>query len=418
MLINREKYVKRAMLFRDSDLVKVVTGIRRCGKSSLLELVRRRIESENVDGRGFISINLEKIGLGISSSMDMYNYIKNNLSDSGRTYVFIDEVQRIEGWHDVINSIRVEFDVDLYVTGSNAFLLSSDISTYLSGRYVEIKMLPLSFSEWCSFCGISFKNGSSGAMTKSGDIVMFDDAFKRFLDYGAMPAIASLDTSQEMQEQYMSSLYEAVIQRDILSNDRNASERKISSPDTLRMVCEYIADTAGSTTSTTKIANTLTSSGRKTSHSTVTSYIKALEDAYVVYPCKRYDLHGREMLKTMPKYYLVDTGMAEFFDGYKKSNTGFRFENAVYLQLLHDGWKVHVGKIYQNEIDFIAMKDGKTVYVQATDEMFSDETMRRELAPLEAIQDNHRKVIVVRQGSYAPDVRGIEIVNARNFFLD
>ena len=417
MLIEREKYIERAMLFRDTDLVKVVTGVRRCGKSSLLALVRNRIESEKVAGRGFISLNLEQRGLGIKTDDDLYRYIKERLSGEGRTYIFLDEIQRIEGWHDVVNSIRVEFDVDLYVTGSNAFLLSSELSTYLSGRYVEIKMLPLAFSEWCKFCGISFTQESSAALDANGHVVLFDDAFRRYLEYGGMPALASLSLAQDAHKLYMEGVYEAVIQRDILNRERNASQRRISDPDLLRVICEYLADTVGNPAAATKIANTLTSAGRKTTHATVASYIKALADAYIVYPCKRYNIHGKALLKTQPKYYLVDTGLGQFLDGYRRGNVGFAFENAVYLQLLFDGWSVHVGKLHQKEVDFVATKDGRVMYVQVTDEMFAESTRERELSPLKAIRDNYEKIVVARQGSYERDVDGIRIVSAKDFFV-
>lgn len=418
MLINREAYIKRATLFRDTDLVKVVTGVRRCGKSSLLSLVRQRIESEGIAGRSFVSVNLEQRGLGINSDDDLYEYVKSRLSKEGRTYVFIDEVQRIEGWHDVVNSLRVEFDVDLYVTGSNAFLLSSELSTYLSGRYVEIKVLPLAFSEWCDFCGFAFPPGSTGTIDRSGKVVVFDDVFERYLGFGGMPALANPSIGQEAHSQYMDGVYEAVIRRDVLNRERNASKRLISDPDLLRTICEYLADTVGNQTAVTKVANTLTSAGCKTTHSTVASYIKALEDAYIVYPCRRYDIHGKSILKTQPKYYLVDTGLGRFLGGYRRMNWGFVFENAVFLQLLFKGWNVHVGKLYQKEVDFVATKDGRVLYVQATDEMFSESTRERELAPLRSIMDNHDKMVVVRQGSYEKDVDGIKIVGARDFFLD
>lgn len=417
MLINREKYVEEATLFRDTDLIKVVTGVRRCGKSSLLALVRRKIEAEKIEGRGFVSINLEQRGLGIKTDDELYEYVKSHLAENGRTYVFIDEIQRVEGWHDVVNSIRVEFDVDIYLTGSNAFLLSSELSTYLSGRYVEIKMLPLSFSEWCDFCSLPFSPGSSVALNPSGDVILFDDAMTRYLAYGGMPAIASLSIGQEAHRQYMEGVYEAVIQRDVLNRERNASTRRISDPDLLRTICAYLADTVGNPVAATKVANTLTSAGRKTTHVTVSSYMKALEDAYIAYPCQRYDIHGKAILKTQPKRYLVDTGLANFLGGYRFSNTGFAFENAVFLQLLYEGYSVHVGKIYQKEVDFVANKDGRIVYVQVTDEMFSESTRERELTPLRSIRDNHEKIVVVRQGTYENDVDGIRIVRARDFFL-
>ena len=416
-LIQRQKYLDEALMFRDSDLVKVITGIRRCGKSSLLALLRDRLDSENIEGRAFISVNLEDKRFNIKTEVDLYTYIEQRLSKTGKTYIFIDEVQRIEGWHDVVNSMRVGFDCDIYVTGSNAFLLSSDIATYLSGRYVEIEMQPLTFSEYLLFCGLSFAPGSTGTVAPDGSILTFDDLFRRYLDYGGMPALASFATNQKSHSLYMKSLYDTVIVRDIMDRERPASARRITDPDLLKSICAYLADNVGSMASTTKIADTLTSAGRKTHHGTVHSYVKALEDAYIFYPVTRYDIRGKEILKTLPKYYVVDTGLRNYLSGYRSSDIGHVFENAVYLQLLFEGWSVHVGKLYQKEVDFVAIKDGRTRYIQVTDELYSEKTRKREVGSLLAIPDAHEKMIVVRQGDYQSDIEGVRIIKARNFFL-
>lgn len=418
LLINRNKYLAEALLFRDSDLVKVVTGIRRCGKSSLLNLIRQHFEQEGIPGRAFISINLEMRSLGIKTADDLYLYITERIGKTGLTYIFVDEVQRIDGWHDVINSLRVEYDCDIYVTGSNAYLLSSELSTYLSGRYVEIKMLPLSFSEYLDFCKLSFTPDSTVAIQPDGRAVGFDDVFRRYLDYGGMPAIASLQTGQIEHSHYLEGLYNTVIVRDIMERERNRDMRKIVDTDLLKSICEYFADTVGRQASASKIAGALTNSGRKTTHATVSAYIKALEDAYIVYSSKRFDIRGKETLKTLPKYYLVDTGLRQYLNGYRGTDIGFVFENAVYLQLLFEGWAVHVGKLYQEEVDFIAVKDGRTKYVQVTDSMDDEPTRKRELAPLLSLPDNHEKIVVVRRGDHGENLDGIRIVSAKSFFLD
>lgn len=409
------KYLNEVLMFRDTDLVKVITGIRRCGKSSLLALVRQHIEGENVEERSFVSVNLEVRSYGIKTDDDLYAYIKERISNTGRTYIFIDEVQRVQGWHDVVNSLRVEADCDIYLTGSNAYLLSSELSTYLSGRFVEIRMLPLVFSEYLDFCGISFGPDSTVTTDSDGSVVGFNDVFRRYLDYGGMPAIASLSTRQVEHSHYLEGLYNTVIVRDIM--ERNRDQRKITDPDLLMAICEYLADTVGRQASSSKIAGALTHAGRKTTHGTVAAYIKALEDAFVTYPCKRYDIRGKAILKTLPKYYMVDTGLRQYLNGYRGTDVGFVFENAVYLQLLFEGWAVHVGKLYQEEVDFVAAKDGRTLYIQATDIMEDETTRARELAPLRSIDDNYEKMIVVRQGDHREDVSGIHIVRARDFFL-
>lgn len=415
-LIARKKYLNDALRFRDTDMVKVVTGVRRCGKSSLLQLVRKQIEAEGVPGRGFIDVNLERRGLGIRTDDDLYAYLVAHMSDSGRTYVFLDEVQRISGWHDVVNSIRVEYDCDIYVTGSNAYLLSGQIATYLSGRYVEIAMLPLSFAEYALFCGLDFGANGSAALLGDGSVVTFDDIFRKYMEFGGMPAIASLNVNQAMHAQYMEGVYSTVVVRDVLNRERNG-RWKVADADLLRLTCEYLADTVGRQSSVTKMAGALIAGGRKTTATAVSAYIQALEDAFIVYSCRRYDIHGRALLKTMPKYYLVDTGMRQYLSGYRSSDVGFVFENAVYLQLLYEGWAVHVGKLYRSEVDFVAVKDGRTVYIQVTDEMFDEQTRLRELRPLRDIGDSFEKIVVVRQGDPAGTDDGIQIVRAKDFFL-
>lgn len=415
-LIKRDKYLNEALMFRDTDLVKVITGIRRCGKSSLLELVRQRIEGEGIEGRTFVPVNLEVRSFGIKTDDDLYFYIKERIGNAGHTYVFIDEVQRVEGWHDVVNSLRVETDCDIYLTGSNAYLLSSELSTYLSGRYVEIKMLPLAFSEYLDFCGLSFGLETTVATDADGNVVGFNDIFRRYLDFGGMPAIASLDIGQVEHFHYNEGLYNTVIVRDIMERERNRDQRKITDSDLLMAICEYLADTVGRQGSSSKIAGALTHAGRKTTHGTVAAYIKALEDTFVIYPCKRYDIRGKATLKTLPKYYIVDTGLRQYLNGYRGTDIGFVFENAVYLQLLFEGWSVHVGKLYQEEVDFIAVKDDRTLYIQVSDIMENEATRTRELAPLQHIGDNYEKMIVVRQGDHREDVAGIHILPAQDFF--
>ena len=416
-LVMREKYLKEALLFRDTDLVKVVTGIRRCGKSSLLQLVRQHIENEAKEDRSFVTANLEMRGLGIRNADDLYAYVVSRMGASGRTYVFLDEIQRIDGWHDVVNSLRVEYDCDIYITGSNAQLLSSELSTYLSGRYVEVKMLPLSFSEYLDFCRLSFEADSNVTMSDAHDAVLFDDVFRRYLTYGGMPAMASLSTDQAMHERYLEGLFNTVVVRDIMNRERNRAERALSDPDLLLSICEYLSDAIGCQISAERISQVLTSNGRKTSRSTVASYLKALEEAFVVYPCKRFDIHGKAILKTLPKYYLVDLGLRSYLSGYRRMDRGFVFENAVYLQMLYEGWSVHVGKLYQSEVDFVAIKDGRQRYIQVADEIFDEATRLRELSPFFSIRDNYEKLLIVRQGDVDADVNGIRIVSARNFFL-
>jgi uncharacterized protein len=416
-LINRQRYLDEALQFRDTDLIKVITGVRRCGKSSLLELIRNKIEAEGIKGRAFASLNLESMENEVNTVKELYTYFKNRLSKNGTTYIFLDEPQRIEGWQDAVNAMRVDFNCDIYLTGSNAYLLSSELSTYLSGRYVEIKMLPLSLSEYLDFCGIHFAPNKNVALDESGEPVLFDDLLRRYMEFGGMPGIASLDINQSMHSSYISGMYEAIASRDIVNRERNKNESKVTDPELLRNVADYLADNIGNQTSSSKIANALTSAGRKISHPTAASYISALNEAYLFYRTTRYDLHGKAILRTSPKEYIVDLGLRSFLAGYRMSDVGRVFENAVYLELLYRGYSVHVGKIYSKEIDFVAIKDNQRIYIQVADEMSSEETLQREVAPLVTLQEAFPKMIIVRSGSYPTDVNGIRIVGARDFFL-
>lgn len=415
-LVTRQTYLDRILMFRDTDLIKVVTGVRRCGKSSLLELARDAIMSERVSGRSFAFLNLESKKCPITNESDLYAFFKSKMSTEGRTYLFLDEPQRIKGWQSAVNALRVDFDCDIYLTGSNAYLLSSELSTYLSGRYVEIKMLPLTMNEYLDFCGISFGDAAA-TVGADGQVILFDDVLERYLKYGGMPAIASLSTTQEAHSLYLSGLYDAVVTRDILNRERIRERNKVVDPVLLERVTAFLADNIGNKLSMKSIADTLTSAGTKTTNKTVDSYVTALDDAYLFYKADRYDLHGKEILRTNPKRYIVDLGLRSFLAGYRTGDMGRSFENAVYLQLLYRGWHVHVGKLYEKEVDFIAVKDGKTVYVQVTDEMLSESTRKRELEPLRTIRDAHEKIVVVRQGKYEPDIDGIRILPAKDFFL-
>ena len=417
-LIARPHYLSEALRFRDTDLIKVITGVRRCGKSSLLELVRQKLEMEGVGARAFVSLNLESKQCAVNTEDDLYSYFRDRLSSKGRTYAFIDEPQRIEGWQNAVNAMRVDFDCDIYLTGSNAHLLSSELSTYLSGRYVEINMLPLSLPEYLDFCELSFDEGSSVALASDGNPVLFDDVLARYLRFGGMPAISSLDMDQAGHVAYMSGVYDAIAVRDIINRERARGASKVTDPGLLLRITEFLSDNVGNLSSAKSIADTLTSAGTKTTNKTVSSYISALCEAFLFYRVPRYDLHGKEILKTNPKHYIVDLGFRSYLAGYRMGDMGRLFENAVYLQLLYDGWAVHVGKLYASEVDFVAIKDGERRYIQVADNLMSEVTRKRELAPLRAIRDAYPKIVVVREGSYETDVDGIKIVRARDFFLN
>lgn len=413
-LIERRRYLDRLLAFRDTDLVKVITGVRRCGKSSLLALVRKQFERE---GAPCLFLNLESKKSPVKTEDDLYAFFSRSLESAGRSYVFIDEPQRIEGWQNAVNALRVDYDCDIYLTGSNAYLLSSELSTYLSGRHVEIQMLPLSFAEYALFCGIQFSPGSAVALGADGHPVLFDDLFRRYLFFGGMPATAALDVTQGAHAAYMSSMYDAVAVRDVINRERERGKSRVTDPRLLRSLATFLADNIGNECSSNGIAAALSSGGVKTTNKTVDSYLSALNEAYLFYRAVRYDLHGKALLKTNPKEYIVDLGLRSYLGGYRASDLGRLFENAVYLQFLYEGWTVHVGKLYSREVDFVAVRDGERRHVQVTDNMMDERTRERELAPLRSIRDAFPKMVVVREGTYGTDVDGIRIVGAREFFL-
>ena len=253
-------------------------------------------------------------------------------------------------------------------------------------------------------------------MRTQGDPVLVDDLMERYLIFGGMPALASLETTREQHATYLSSLYETVVVRDVLDRERNASERMIRNPDLLRLICEFLANNVGNEMSAKRMADSL-SQTIKTSDKTVAAYVRALNDAYVFYPARRYDLHGKALLKTLPKQYIVDLGLRSYLNGYRRTDSGYLFENAIYLNLLYRGWTVHVGKLYGKEVDFVCSKEGRVLYVQATDDMTSPQTADRELSSLRSIRDNHEKVVVVRQGRYPADIDGIKVKGVSEFFF-
>lgn len=416
-LIPRDKYLDEILAFKNTDLVKVVTGLRRCGKSSLLQLALNHLQENREKNDVFISINLEQLNLGIGTARELHNYCIAQASNDGKTYLFIDEVQRVDGWHDAVNSLRVSIDCDIYVTGSNAFLMSSDIATYLSGRYVEISVLPLVFKEYLSFCGMHTTKSKGILEDGNGERILSSEILERYLTYGGMPAIASLDTTRSMHQRYFASLYEAIVKRDVLQRGRGEKLQLVTDDRLLKTLCEYLSDNIGNITSPTRISNSLTDGGLKTTNKTVQAYIGALAGAFILYPCKRYDLHGKAILKTNEKYYLVDPGLRAYLDGYRGSDTGRLLENVVYLQLLYEGYSVHIGKLYNREVDFVANKDGKIVYVQVADNLYSKSTLERELSPLVSIKDNHEKWIIVGQGERSRNIDGIKIIPAIDFLL-
>jgi predicted AAA+ superfamily ATPase len=362
-----------------------------------------------------------------------YNHVKETIQPNKRMYLFFDELQRLDRWEDAINSFRVDFDCDIYITGSNAYLLSSEYSTYLSGRYVEVKMLPLSFKEFLSFHGYEIRNRKvpGGEMKKraydaEGEPAEWEELFEAFMHYGGMPGIADVGLIQDRAFTLLDGIYSTVVVRDILERERRRGQRQITDPVLLRKIILFLADNIGNNTSLTSISNILVSEKMledrakqgKPATQTIAAYVNALKEAYLFYEIKRFDIKGKEELKTLGKYYIVDIGLRNDLLGYRDVDAGHMIENVVYFELLRRGYDVAVGKIGTREIDFIATNDHEKIYFQVTDDMTSESTRERELAPLKMVRDNYRKVILAMNTNSTASVEGIEIIKLIDFLTE
>ena len=432
-LKSRDIYLNQLIAFQDTEPVKVVTGIRRCGKSSLLRLMRKHLIETGVEQDQIIFMNFESLEYQEMDMKTFYGYVKERVLPDKRMYLFFDELQRVDQWEDAVNSFRVDFDCDIYLTGSNAYLLSSEYSTYLSGRYVEIKMYPLSFQEFLQFHGYEVRDRTSptGELKKRAfdaddEPVEWNELFEAYMHYGGMPGIADVGLVQDKVLALLDGIYSTVVVRDILEREKRRGQRQITDPVLLRKIIMFLADNIGNNTSLNSISNTLVSGkmleGRtkqgKPANQTIAAYVGALLESYMFYEIKRFDVKGKEELQTRGKYYIVDIGLRNYILGYRDVDTGHMIENIVYFELLRRGYDVAVGKVGNKEIDFIATRDGEKIYYQVTEDMTSEETRARELAPLKMVKDNYEKVIVAMNTNSTASEEGIRIVRLIDFLLE
>lgn len=432
MLKKRDLYLKRLIDFQDTELVKVITGIRRCGKSSLLKLMVEHLKESGIAQDQILEMNFESMQFYRMDAEQLYQYVKEKSNDRKKNYLFFDEIQMIPNWQRTINALRVDFDCDIYITGSNAFLLSSELSTYLSGRYVEIKMLPLSFSEFIDFYGYVLKERHlpDGTVRKrlydsNEEDYEIQDIFALYVKYGGMPVLAETGLDQEKAATILDGIYSAVVMRDILEREHQKGERGIADAGLLRKIVMFLADNIGNNTSVTTISNVLVNEGLldqrnrkgKPGAQTIQAYIEALVNAYIFYDIKRFDIKGKDYLRTLGKYYIVDMGIRNYLLGFRDGDTGHIIENIVYFELLRRGYSVAIGKIGQQEIDFIATKTNEKIYFQVTESMTEESTRNREMAPLLKVKDNYPKQIITANTGLLQTIDGIEIVNLYDFLL-
>lgn len=430
-LKNRDIYLKQLIAFQDKEPIKVITGIRRSGKSKLLLLMVKHLLEEGKSENQIVEMHFEKMEFSLMSYKEVYEYVKKKIVPNKRMYLFFDEIQRIEGWENAINALRVEFDTDIYVTGSNACLLSSEYSTYLAGRCVEIKMLPLSFKEFLYFYDFEVKKitGAFGetkteVIDKNGGHYSLKESFAAYLRFGGMPAIKDVGLDQEKAFMLLEGTYNTIITRDILEREKRRGQKAVTDSLLLKKVVLFLADNIGLSVSFSSIGNKLMNEGmimerkKKGSPSahTIESYINALTETYLFYEIKRFDIKGKEYLKTLGKYYISDVGFRNYLLGLRDRDRGHILENIVYFELLRRGYDVAIGKIDNKEIDFIATSPKEKIYFQVSESLSSEETRNRELAPLMKINDNYEKIILSLDETEEV-YEGIKAINLINWLL-
>ena len=396
-MIERPNYINELIKFKDKDLIKIITGIRRCGKSTLMNLFKEYLLQTGIDSSQIISINLEDLKYNfIQNYMDLYNYITKNLLEDKKNYIFIDEIQMIPEFQKVADSLYLNKNIDLYITGSNAKLLSSELSTLLTGRYVEIKMLPLSFKEFIS----------------SKDITDLETLYNEYISLGSFPYTTQLE--EDEISRYLGTLFNDVIIKDVMIR------KGITDESMLKSVATFTLDNIGNLLSSNNIANTMTSDGRSINVRTVEKYLEGFMESFFLYKASRYDVKGKQYLKTGEKYYVSDLGIRYFMLGRKLGDRGHILENIVYLELLRRGYDVYIGKVDDYEVDFVALNSEGRIYVQVCETLRDNEnkTLTRELNSLERIPDNYTKIILTLDKMPLSNENGIIVKNALDWLLD
>lgn len=431
-LYQRRVYLNKLIAFQDTEPVKIITGIRRCGKSSLLKLMIKHLLEQGKTHEQIIFMNFESMQFSNMSVRELYEYVKARLPQDKKAYLFFDEIQRIEQWQDAINSFRVDFACDIYVTGSNAYLLSGEYATYLAGRSVEIKMLPLSFAEFIEFQGYSIKEKKdiTGVIRKKiydneGDLADAQELLALYMRFGGMPGLADINLNIDNALVLLDGVYSTVVVRDILERELRKEQRQITDSTLLRRLIMFLADNIGNSTSVTSISNMLVNQKllenntkkNKPAVQTLQTYISALLEAYVFYEIKRFDIKGKDYLRTLSKYYIVDIGLRNYLLGFRDVDTGHIIENIVYFELLRKGYDVAIGKIDDKEIDFIAVNAERKIYIQVTESMNDPATREREFAPLRKVKDNYEKIIIANEVLNTATQDGIKIVKLIDFLL-
>ena len=397
MIIERKEYLDKLISWKDKRIIKIVTGVRRCGKSMLLKIYQNYLKNQGIDENQIIAINFEDLDYEeLTDYKKLYAYLKERLIEGKMTYIFLDEIQNVENFPKVLDSLYIKEYVDIYVTGSNAYMLSSEIATMISGRYVQIEMLPLSFKEYVE---------STGSMNDRGI------KYAEYLQNSSFPYTLELKNQPEQIREYLEGIYNTIVVKDIVSR------KKVTDTMMLKSVLRFVFDNIGNPLSSKKIADTMTSEGRKIDTRMVEKYLEAFSESYIIYQAKRYNIKGKQYLKTLEKYYVVDIGLRYMLLGNRQVDAGHILDNIVYLELLRRGYEVYVGKIDTFEVDFVAQKSQEMIYYQVALSVHDEKILQRELRPLQAIRDHYPKMILTMDEEPEEQYDGIRRINARDWLL-
>lgn len=406
-MIIRKEYLHQLEQWKDQKIIKVITGIRRCGKSTLLQQFQDFLIQTGISEKQIIAINFEDLAFEeLLDYQKLYAYITARLLTGKRMYVFLDEIQKVQDFEKVVDSLYIKDSVDVYITGSNAFLLSGDLATFLSGRYIEINMLPLAFREY-----MDEVNGENP-----------DQVFAQYMKFGGMPYVAQLGQDANRIDTYLEGIYNTILIKDIEDREKRRTDdpnkRRINDVTLLKNISRFLASTVGSPVSLNKIAGYITSTGRKVSPTTVAEYVEALCEPYIFYRVQPINVSGKQLLDTVCKYYIADLGLRNYILPRQNYDLGFSLENVVYLELLRRGFEVYSGRIGMLEVDFVAKKNDLYRYYQVTASLTDQKTFEREMKPFEQIKDNYPKTILTLDRFSLGNYNGIQVVNAVDWLLD
>lgn len=396
-MIPRDEYLNFLLRFKNQQIIKVISGIRRCGKSTLLELFREYLLNNGVDKEQIIFINFEDLEYEeLQDYHKLYNYVKSKMIPDKMNYVFLDEIQHVKNFEKAVDSLFIKKNADIYITGSNAYFMSGELATLLSGRYVELKMLPLSFSEFC---------------TGTPDSISVSEKYRLYIENSSFPYVLRYENDYRDVREYLLSLYNTILIKDIVER------YKISDIMLLESVVRFVFDNIGNQLSVSKIANTIKSDGRNISTKTVDKYLQALVDSMMIYQANRYNIKGKQYLKTLEKYYVVDIGLRYALLGKRGYDVGHILENVIYLELIRRGYDVYIGQVGELEVDFVAMNDNGSEYFQVSASVRDEKTLERELKSLQKINDNYPKYILTLDDDPVCDYDGIKKINALDWLL-